>query len=76
MPGAGRFSGSTAIVTGASQGIGEAIAKTLGRDKSPPPTRSLLQPQDSAEAVLFLASDESRSITGVNLPVNAGAMIV
>lgn len=40
------------------------------------PMKRLLQPQDSAEAVLFLASDESRSITGVNLQVNAGAMIV
>jgi 3-oxoacyl-[acyl-carrier protein] reductase len=32
----------------------------------------LVEPQDTAEAVLFLVSPESRYITGVNLDVNAG----
>ena len=32
MAGGGRLSGSTAIVTGASAGIGEAIAKTFARE--------------------------------------------
>ncbi len=35
---------------------------------------SIVEPQDSAEAVLFLASSESRYITGVNLNVNAGTV--
>lgn len=35
--------------------------------------RSLVEPQDSAEAALFLVLDESRFITGVNLNVNAGS---
>jgi NAD(P)-dependent dehydrogenase (short-subunit alcohol dehydrogenase family) len=35
--------------------------------------RSLVEPQDSAEAVLFLALEESRFITGANLNVNAGS---
>lgn len=34
--------------------------------------KSLVEPQDSAEAALFLASDAARYITGVNLDVNAG----
>jgi len=34
--------------------------------------KCLVEPQDSAEAVLFLVSPESRYITGVNLDVNAG----
>jgi NAD(P)-dependent dehydrogenase (short-subunit alcohol dehydrogenase family) len=35
----------------------------------------LIQPDDVARAVLFLASDDSRMITGVDLPVDAGATI-
>ena len=34
---------------------------------------SIAQPRDISEAVLFLASDASRLITGVALPVDAGA---
>jgi 3-oxoacyl-[acyl-carrier protein] reductase len=40
------------------------------------PMRHLVEPQDTAEAALFLASNESRYITGVNLNVNAGNLIV
>jgi len=40
------------------------------------PMRHLVEPEDTAEAVLFLASNESRYITGVNLNVNAGNLIV
>jgi SDR family mycofactocin-dependent oxidoreductase len=34
-----------------------------------------VEPEDVSAAVLFLASDESRFITGVTLPVDAGAML-
>lgn len=40
------------------------------------PMKCLVEPQDTAEAVLFLASNESRYITGVTLNVNAGNLIV
>jgi len=33
---------------------------------------ALLDPVDISNAVLFLASDEARYITGVTLPVDAG----
>jgi len=36
---------------------------------------SWMEPRDVSNAVLFLASDESRYITGVALPVDAGACI-
>lgn len=39
------------------------------------PMRCLVEPQDSAEAALFLASPEARCITGVNLNVNAGNLM-
>jgi NAD(P)-dependent dehydrogenase (short-subunit alcohol dehydrogenase family) len=34
-----------------------------------------VEPRDISNAVLFLASDESRYITGVSLPVDAGALL-
>lgn len=40
------------------------------------PLRHLVEPQDIAEAVLFLASDAARSITGINLNVNSGNFMV
>lgn len=40
------------------------------------PLRCLVTAQDSADACLFLASDEARHITGQNLNVNAGAVMV
>jgi NAD(P)-dependent dehydrogenase (short-subunit alcohol dehydrogenase family) len=43
----------------------QQIAKTA-------PLRHLVEPQDIAEAVLFLVSEGSRFITGINLNVNAG----
>ena len=39
------------------------------------PLRKLGQPEDVASAALFLASDASRFITGVNLPVDGGNAI-
>lgn len=40
------------------------------------PMRALVEPIDTAQAALFLASDEARFITGVTLNVNAGNLIV
>ena len=34
-----------------------------------------MEPEDISNAVLFLACDESRYITGVALPVDAGSML-
>ena len=33
-----------------------------------------VEPEDVSAAVLFLASDQARFVTGVNLPVDAGAL--
>jgi (+)-trans-carveol dehydrogenase len=34
-----------------------------------------VEPEDVAHAVLFLASDESRYITGISLPIDAGSLV-
>jgi 3-oxoacyl-[acyl-carrier protein] reductase len=39
------------------------------------PLRRLGKPQDVAEAVLFLASDEASFITGEILDINGGALM-
>lgn len=40
------------------------------------PMRHLVEPEDSAEAALYLASDEARYVTGTTLMVNAGNLIM
>lgn len=47
-------------------------AATVAKKAAANPLRCLVEPQDTADAVLFLASDEGRHVTGVNLNVNAG----
>jgi NAD(P)-dependent dehydrogenase (short-subunit alcohol dehydrogenase family) len=34
-----------------------------------------VEPEDISNAVLFLASEESRYITGLTLPIDAGSML-
>ncbi|MDT5278268.1 MAG: hypothetical protein QOG95_5200, partial [Mycobacterium sp.] len=34
-----------------------------------------VEPEDVSNAVLFLASDESRYVTGVTLPIDAGSCL-
>ncbi|HET9663280.1 MAG TPA: SDR family oxidoreductase, partial [Burkholderiales bacterium] len=50
-------------------------AASLERIAAQNPMKVLVEPADSAEAVLFLASAEARYITGVNLNVNAGNLM-
>lgn len=51
-------------------------AESIERIRSMNPMKCLVEPEDTAEAVLFLASAASRYITGVTLNVNAGNLIV
>lgn len=50
-------------------------AATIEKRAAANPLKCLVEPDDSAEAILFLASHESRHITGVNLNVNAGNLV-
>jgi len=51
---------------------GETPAEVSARMASTASLRRHVDPEDLAEAVLFLASDRARNITGVELPVTAG----
>lgn len=50
-------------------------AASMQRIAEQNPMRCLVEPQDTAEAALFLASPEARYITGENLKVNAGNLM-
>ena len=56
--------------------LGNRDAATIERMKHETPMKALVESRDTAEAVLFLASAAARYITGVNLNVNAGTMIL
>jgi NAD(P)-dependent dehydrogenase (short-subunit alcohol dehydrogenase family) len=51
-------------------------AESLKKIADQNPMKHLVEPEDSAEAALFLASEESRHVTGLNLNVNAGAVMI
>jgi NAD(P)-dependent dehydrogenase (short-subunit alcohol dehydrogenase family) len=51
-------------------------AQTLKTMADTSALRHLVEPKDIAEAVLFLASEAGRFITGINLSVNSGGLIV
>lgn len=51
-------------------------AETIRKKAAAGSLGCLVDPQDSADAVLFLVSEEGRHVTGVNLTVNAGLNIV
>ncbi len=51
-------------------------AASIEKIKMQNPMRSLVEPEDTAEAVLFLASGAARYITGINMNVSAGNLIV
>jgi len=50
-------------------------AASMKRIAEQNPMRVLVEPQDTAEAAVFLASPEARYITGENLKVNAGNLM-
>ena len=51
-------------------------AASIEKIKAQNPMRTLVEPEDTSAAVLFLASADARYITGVNLNINAGNIIV
>ncbi|MFC9358253.1 mycofactocin-coupled SDR family oxidoreductase [Rhodococcus sp. NPDC057014] len=67
---------STPMVVG-NTALAEALAdpSNMGKSISNLLPVELLEPQDISNAVMWLASDESRYVTGVVLPVDAGLTI-
>ncbi|HPC82102.1 MAG TPA: SDR family oxidoreductase [Thermoanaerobaculaceae bacterium] len=52
-----------------------AVPGRLERIVGAIPLRRVAEPEDVASAVLFLAADEQRHLTGVDLPVSGGALL-
>jgi NAD(P)-dependent dehydrogenase (short-subunit alcohol dehydrogenase family) len=58
------------------EGLGTRESLVTGGRVSPLlPGRGLLPPQAISKAVLWLASDESSEVTGIELPVDAGNLV-
>ncbi len=85
---AGRMDGKVAFVTGAARGQGRSHAVRLAQEgadiiavdicqkfEASPADGAWVTPEDITNAVLFLASDEARYITGVALPVDPGSCL-
>jgi NAD(P)-dependent dehydrogenase (short-subunit alcohol dehydrogenase family) len=75
----GRVQGKVAFITGAARGQGRSHAVRLAQEGAdiiavdmPIP---YIEPVDISNAVLFLASDEARYITGMQLRVDAGGYL-
>ena len=74
--------GRVAVITGANnpQGIGATTAVVFAREGAKEvvpliPMGKLMQPEDIAETVLFLASEQARMITGQVIKVSGGKAI-
>jgi NAD(P)-dependent dehydrogenase (short-subunit alcohol dehydrogenase family) len=63
---AGRVAGKVAFITGAARGQGRSHAIRLAET---------VDARDISNAVLFLASDEARYVTGLEFTVDAGNTI-
>ena len=82
---AGRLEGRVALITGAARGQGRSHAIRLEQpteaDVLPAFTMfqampvPFVEPSDISNPVLFLASEESRYITGQQIRVDAGALL-
>ncbi|WP_085885136.1 SDR family NAD(P)-dependent oxidoreductase [Oceanibacterium hippocampi] len=55
-------------------GMADDPAEAMKRLRATVPLGRLPEPSDTASAVLYLASDEARMMTGVSLPVDGGQM--
>jgi hypothetical protein len=62
----GRVEGKLAFITGPARGQGRSHAGRLAEE------RADIIAVDISNAVLWLASDESRCVAGVTLPIDAG----
>ena len=56
------------------QGLEEQWPEGLERYCQRSPLGCVVQPEDVAEACIFLSSDKAARITGVTLPVDAGVL--
>jgi SDR family mycofactocin-dependent oxidoreductase len=64
----------TGINQGMAQKMGVPFEEVVGGWVKDQLFQHLLDPQDIANAVLWLASDEARNVTGITLPVDGGSL--
>ena len=62
----------TPLFRAMAEEMGDSLESTVAQFKKTVPLGRLAQPVDTANAFLFLASDEAEMVTGVALPVDGG----
>jgi NAD(P)-dependent dehydrogenase (short-subunit alcohol dehydrogenase family) len=74
----GRVEDKVALITGAGMGLGGAAALLYENVKALKchPIGFLGEPRDIAYMILYFASDESRFVTGSEMIVNGGNLMV
>jgi NAD(P)-dependent dehydrogenase (short-subunit alcohol dehydrogenase family) len=73
----GRVEGKVAFITGTARGQGHSHAVRLAQEGAGINVLPVacLGPSEISNAVLFLASDEARYITGATLTIDAGLTV-
>ena len=75
---AGRVEGKVAFVTGAARGQGRSHALKLAEEGADIMFHTMPRPwvaEDITNAVMFFASDDSRFVTGVAMPIDLGSCL-
>ena len=67
--------GKRALVTGASRGIGQAIAVAMARSAESAPLKRLGLAEDCAPAAVYLCSKAASFITGEVIEINGGLWV-
>lgn len=71
----GRMDGKVVLLSGAARGQGRSHAVRLAQEGFHYLPIRWVEPDDISNAVLLLACDEARYITGAALPVDAGSCL-
>jgi NAD(P)-dependent dehydrogenase (short-subunit alcohol dehydrogenase family) len=64
------------MVGGIVESIGEEMAEIAEQSGPDNVLGEIIEPEDVSAAVLWLASDDARFVTGIGLPVAAGATAI